>query len=431
MAKTSYPTGVENHGGKLRIWFLYKGKRVREALGIPDTPKNRKLSSDLRSSVCYSIKTGTFNFSEQFPNSPNLYKFGHANKEISLHEFNKKWLELKEMEITLNAMKRYKSYISVITSIIGGNRLISSITQENVLSLRKELLTGYQAAGKNQTLRVLKKGRSVPTVNVYLSCFGSMLKFAFTNGYISADPMASVSPLRKSRPAPDPLTKEEFSRLINAAPSEQVRNIWMLAVCTGMRHGEICALAWEDIDTKDWTINISRNMAVTNHFTPPKTESGNRVIHLTDQAIIALKNQMALTRLGKQHSISVNLREIGKKRIDLCTFVFNPKISARNGQGGDWYAPGAIGARWNSMLKKAGIRHRKAYESRHTFACWALSAGANPNFVANQMGHANAQMVYQVYGKWMSENNQNQMSILNSNFTQNAPSVPQSIVVAK
>ncbi|HHB9872289.1 TPA: DUF3596 domain-containing protein, partial [Escherichia coli] len=23
-----YPTGVENHGGKLRIWFVYKGVRV-------------------------------------------------------------------------------------------------------------------------------------------------------------------------------------------------------------------------------------------------------------------------------------------------------------------------------------------------------------------------------------------------------------------
>ncbi|ECA1139298.1 DUF3596 domain-containing protein, partial [Salmonella enterica subsp. enterica serovar Newport] len=27
MANASYPTGVENHGGSLRIWFLYKGKR--------------------------------------------------------------------------------------------------------------------------------------------------------------------------------------------------------------------------------------------------------------------------------------------------------------------------------------------------------------------------------------------------------------------
>lgn len=34
-----YPTGVENHGGKLRIWFVYKGVRVRENLGVPDTAK--------------------------------------------------------------------------------------------------------------------------------------------------------------------------------------------------------------------------------------------------------------------------------------------------------------------------------------------------------------------------------------------------------
>ncbi|AJI95045.1 phage integrase family protein [Yersinia ruckeri] len=58
---------------------------------------------------------------------------------------------------------------------------------------------------------------------------------------------------------------------------------------------------------------------------------------------------------------------------------------------------------------------------RHTFACWALSSGANPNFVANQMGHTSSQMVYSVYGKWMSENNSNQMDILNARFTGDAP----------
>lgn len=34
MAKSAYPTGVENHGGTLRIWFIYKGSRVRESLGV-------------------------------------------------------------------------------------------------------------------------------------------------------------------------------------------------------------------------------------------------------------------------------------------------------------------------------------------------------------------------------------------------------------
>ena len=42
-----YPTGVENHGGKLRIWFVYKGVRVRENLGVPDTAKNRRVAGEL------------------------------------------------------------------------------------------------------------------------------------------------------------------------------------------------------------------------------------------------------------------------------------------------------------------------------------------------------------------------------------------------
>ena len=49
-----YPTGVENHGGKLRIWFVYKGVRVRENLGVPDTAKNRRVAGELRASVCYA-----------------------------------------------------------------------------------------------------------------------------------------------------------------------------------------------------------------------------------------------------------------------------------------------------------------------------------------------------------------------------------------
>lgn len=134
-----------------------------------------------------------------------------------------------------------------------------------------------------------------------------------------------------------------------------------------------------------------------------------------------------MTRMGKQHEITVNLRQLDTQRIDMCTFVFDPKVSARNGCGGNWYSLGAIGSTWNGLLKRAGITHRKAYESRHTYACWALGSGANPNFVANQMGHASAQMIYNVYGKWMSENNSDQVGILNSKFSEYASAMPQEI----
>ncbi|MDN2486375.1 site-specific integrase [Kosakonia sacchari] len=422
---SKYPTGVENHGGKLRLWFIYQGKRVRENLGVPDTPKNRKMAGELRTSICYAVKTGAFNYAEQFPQSPNLGRFGYLRPGVTVGELAERWLELKRMEITLNSFRRYVSYIKICVEIIGQENMVTSISNEAILQVRRELLTGFQICGKYQKNRSAKKGRTVRTVNVYLNCLGGMFRFAKQNGYIERNPFDGIDPLRKIKAEPDPLTRDEYHRLLEACPSEQIMNLWILAVNTGLRHGEICALAWEDIDLKKGTITVSRNIAIKGHFTPPKTECGNREIILTEAAMQALKSQMAYTRMGKQHHIDVHLREFGRTRTDVCTFVFVPRLTARNGKGGEWYAPGSFGATWNELLRRSGIRHRRAYESRHTYACWALSAGANPNFIATQMGHTSAQMVYNVYGKWMTDNNSNQMDILNANFGGFAPQMPQ------
>ncbi len=296
---SKYPTGVENHGGTLRLWFIYQGVRVRESLGVPDTPKNRKVAGELRTSICYAIKIGMFNYAVQFPQSPNLRKFGFVQPEVTLKELAVRWLELKRMEITKNAHTRYVSYIKICTEILGPEKTVGRFNNEDMLLVRKELLTGYQICGKHQKNRSAKKGRTVRTVNVYMNCLGGMFRFAELNGYIEKSPFSGVDPLRKSKAEPDPLTKDEYARLLDACPSEQIRNLWILAVNTGMRHGEICALTWEDIDLKHWTITISRNIAIKGHFTPPKTDAGNRVINLTQSAIQALKNQMAYTRMGK------------------------------------------------------------------------------------------------------------------------------------
>lgn len=93
--------------------------------------------------------------------------------------------------------------------------------------------------------------------------------------------------------------------------------------------GELCALGWEDIDLKNGTMMIRRNLA-KDRFTVPKTQAGtNRVIHLIKPAIDALRSQMTLTRLSKEHIIDVHLREYGRTEKHKCTFVFQPEVSAR------------------------------------------------------------------------------------------------------
>ncbi|EOL9050837.1 tyrosine-type recombinase/integrase [Cronobacter turicensis] len=420
-----YPTGVENHGGKLRIWFIYKGVRVRENLGVPDSPKNRKKAGELRNAICYAIKTGTFDYAAQFPDSRHLARFGVAKPDIDFATISEKWLSLKEIDVCKNTYVRYEAAIKNVMPYIGADTLIASINQEFLLSLRRELLLGFQRPKHWHTEPI--KGRTASTVNYYMLVINGILEFASHNDYIPVNPMRNITSLKRAKSEPDPLTKDEFERLIAACDNSQLKNLWSLAVYTGMRHGEICALAWEDVDLKAGTITVTRNYTAARNFTPPKTDAGtDRKIVLIDAAIDVLRDQAELTRLGKQHDISVNLREYGKKRLDKCTFVFSPGLFTKNPHCGINYATGSLNLSWASAMRRAGIRHRKAYQSRHTYACWALSAGANPNFIAAQMGHANARMVYQVYGKWMSENDGDQLSILNKSITAIAPRMPQS-----
>lgn len=422
MAKPSYPTGVENHGGSLRIWFIYQGVRVRENLGVPDTPKNRKTAGELRSSVCFAIKMGNFNYASQFPESQNLKKFGVEKKEITVSEIAEKWLELKRIEMSSNGFVGYESIVKNMVPRIGGDRFISSVNREDLLIIRKELLTGWKVPKKGHKP---SKGRTVPTVNNYMTTISGMFSFAVASGYTAENPFNGISALTRSRPDPDPLSRDEFLRLLDSCKHTQIRNIWALAVYTGIRHGELVSLAWEDIDLKAGTMMIRRNFTPTNEFTMPKTKAGtNRVVFLIEPAIEALRSQAEMTRFGKQHGVEVNLREYGRKEKHECTFVFDPRLTGRNYLAGDHYAVGSIKKIWDAHIKRAGLRHRNAYQTRHTYACWSLSAGANPNFIATQMGHADAQMVYKVYGKWMAEKNTEQVALLNQKLSDFAPSLP-------
>lgn len=146
---------------------------------------------------------------------------------------------------------------------------------------------------------------------------------------------------------------------------------------------------------------------------PSKTETENRTICLTEAAVMALKHQMTLTRMHPPTPIECHTREYGETFRNEKSFVFLPAVNAINGKAGLYYSTesiGQIGQIWTAALKKSGIRHRKTYQSRYTYACQALTAGANPNCVAAQRGHSDAQMRYRVYGAWMPENNADRLT---------------------
>eukprot|EP01034_Spumella_vulgaris_P017487 gene17487-22302_t len=61
---------------------------------------------------------------------------------------------------------------------------------------------------------------------------------------------------------------------------------------------------------------------------------------------------------------------------------------------------------WEPLCKRSGVRYRNPYQVRHSHASALLTADANPWYVAQQLGHVDVQMVFRVYGKFISQDYQ-------------------------
>lgn len=90
----------------------------------------------------------------------------------------------------------------------------------------------------------------------------AVFQFGVDNGYLVDNPFKDLA-IKGIKNHSGSLSREEFIRLIDACRNQQAKNLWCVSVYTGVRPGELCALGWEDIDLKNGTMMIRRNLAKT------------------------------------------------------------------------------------------------------------------------------------------------------------------------
>lgn len=70
--------------------------------------------------------------------------------------------------------------------------------------------------------------------------------------------------------------------------------------------------------------------------------------------------------------------------------------------GRQWTADKPIRERWGRTVLIAGVRYHNPYKTRHTYASSVLMLGANPLYIATQLGHVDTTLVFRTYGRWIS-----------------------------
>ncbi|MDY3570229.1 site-specific integrase [Enterobacter hormaechei] len=404
------PTGVELHGKNIRICFVYRGVRCREILrGWLVTNGNIKKAGVLRATIISEIQMGYFDYAARFPESKAVKKFITTRRVRTFRELCDFFTDTKALEVSNATLMSITSAVNTLCRVIGENTYLTDIQHADLLDYRRKLLTGdiINPATPNSH----KKGRAPSTVNKQMAILSEMLKLANRSQFIVHTPYEGVPRLRLSKREPDPLSLTEFRSMLDVL-SGITALILTVAVYTGMRPGEICALAWEDVDLNKGDIYVSRNLTNKGLFVPPKTDAGIRTITLLQPALEALREIYKITGHLEKREITFHHREIGRTEQQRLRFVFVPQTRCRGSNG--YYSKSSISYPWQRATELANIRERNPYQSRHTFACWTLMAGANPSFIASQMGHEDARMVYEVYSKWIGDMNQDQVSMLNS-----------------
>lgn len=188
---------------------------------------------------------------------------------------------------------------------------------------------------------------------------------------------------KRERPRATAWTAEEASAFLGATSGERLSPLWRLVLATGLRRGELLGLRWVDVDLGAGTLEVveTRTVAGGEIIGPPKTTSGARKIRLDSGTVAVLKawrSRLAAERLAAGEAWT----DSGRVFVDELGVPPHPETVT------GW---------WAEAVKRAGLRHIRLHDARHTAATLALRAGVPAKVVTQRLGHSSVTTTLSIY----------------------------------
>lgn len=227
-----------------------------------------------------------------------------------------------------------------------------------------------------------------------------MFSKAILDDYVFKNPAKAIAMRDKERFERRVLSEDDQRDFFETAAGTFYNNLFVVAVNTGLRQGELCALTPDDIDFDNHTLEVKRTLLYIKmaeddkkefHFGDPKTTSSVRTVPLTKQCEEALKKQLTQRNIifsklsAKPVEGFEDLLFVTKYGTPLCNELVCEAI-------------GKIVNEINTMRDEADkFESFSCHCFRHTFATRCFEAGVSPKTVQSYLGHSSLQMTMDLY----------------------------------
>jgi integrase len=236
----------------------------------------------------------------------------------------------------------------------------------------------------------LDAGLAPATVGKIHSTLHKALSQAVSDGIVPRN----AADVKAPRPTPEemrPLSETEVRAFLDVAreSGDRFEALYVLAITTGLRRGELLGLRWDDVSMERSTLRVGRALVREggrHTLGETKTRRGRRQINLTPRTVSTLKahhkkqqeEKIKLTGLYKDHGLI------------FATRVGTP-INPEN----------LVNRSFKPLLERASLPEIRFHDLRHTCATLLLGRGVHPKLVQELLGHATIAMTLDTYSHYM------------------------------
>lgn len=278
---------------------------------------------------------------------------------------------IRESTAELYANRIYQHIIPEI-----GHIQLNKLTQSDIQGFYNNLKT----SGRQKHEDIFGDGLSDMFVRGCHANLNSSLKKAVELNLIYKNPATGCKLPKKKAAEMKVLTHNEIYKMLIQAKYDGCYELFLLALTTGLRRGELVGLKWSDINLITGELQVKRQVDIKDGQVvekQPKTKSAIRIIMLPP---IVIKTLIELKK-------STNSQ-----------WVFPSPV-----KNDSPIHPKSLYKKTCKILEKAGCKRIRFHDLRHTYATISLESGMDVKTLSSMLGHMSADTTLDIYSHMTQE----------------------------